>query len=197
MFRFRSRSPPITESVVAGETVDFTVGYGIDGDYFGDATGLDATIRLVVPITPFNAFTADVGIKLETQPKKQTFKLNARFITGSDSNGIDPLNEALTFQVGTFTATVPAGSFRPSDGSFWFKGVIKGVSLQVRITPVNGDSFDFMAKGSRADLSGTAIPVSVGISIGDDSGKLTLKNTLLMAGSHPIKLATAGDTELP
>jgi hypothetical protein len=183
------------ELVVAGETIDFTVGFGIDGDYFGDTTGLDATIRLVG--TPFKEFTAQVTIKLGPQPDNKTFELSAKFVTGPESNGIDPLNEVVSFQIGTFSATLPAGSFQPSGENFSFDGVIAGVRLQARITQRNGGGFKFMAKGGHADLSGTEIPVKVGISIGDDNGSVTLKNTLLMAGSHPIKLETEDNAELP
>jgi hypothetical protein len=38
-----------TQSFVAGSTVDFAVGFGADGNYFSDTTGIDATIRSSVP----------------------------------------------------------------------------------------------------------------------------------------------------
>jgi len=67
---------------------------------------------------PFKAFSADTKIRLEPQPNQQTFKLISKFLAGSESDGIDPLNEAVSFKVGTFSATIPAGSFRPDGDGF-------------------------------------------------------------------------------
>jgi hypothetical protein len=40
----------LIEEVRVGETIDFTVGYGADGNYYGDATGISATMHaLTVP----------------------------------------------------------------------------------------------------------------------------------------------------
>ena len=38
-----------TESVAGGETIDFTVGFGVDGTYWGDSTALDVTISPAGP----------------------------------------------------------------------------------------------------------------------------------------------------
>jgi hypothetical protein len=71
------------------------------------------------------------------------------------------------------------------------KGAIAGVALEVKITQPGANRFNFQARGRGADLTGTAIPVSVGISIGDDNGNVTLKSALLIAGSHPVRLDTS------
>src|SRR5205823_12960134 len=46
----------VTQSLGSGDTIEFTVGYGSNATYNGDATGLDVTIDLA------GAATADVGI---------------------------------------------------------------------------------------------------------------------------------------
>src|SRR5207248_1853005 len=46
----------ITTSFTAGDTIEFTVGYGSNSDFQGDATGLDVTID------PAGPATADVGV---------------------------------------------------------------------------------------------------------------------------------------
>jgi Concanavalin A-like lectin/glucanases superfamily len=77
---------------------------------------------------PFKAFSADTKIRLEPQPNQQTFKLISKFLAGSESDGIDPLNEAVSFKVGTFSATIPAGSFRPDgDGISGLKGQLRAL----------------------------------------------------------------------
>jgi len=98
------------------------------------------------------------------------FAVEGTFTLGGGSNGIDPPTEAVTFQVGSFAATIPASSFGSE-----FVGVIDGVSLEVEITPLEGDTFEFEATGEGADLTGTLIPVTVGLAIGDDGGSTILE----------------------
>jgi len=42
------------------------------------------------------------------------------------------------------------------------------------IRPLGGRSFEFKAEGEGADLSGTVNPVTMELSIGDDSGSATV-----------------------
>jgi hypothetical protein len=46
----RSSSFEATLALAAGDTLDFTVGYGPDGNYFRDTTGLD--VRITIPERP-------------------------------------------------------------------------------------------------------------------------------------------------
>ncbi len=94
---------------------------------------------------------------------------------GAGSNGINPLTEAVTLQIGTFSITVPAGSFtQQDDGSFVFEGTIGGVSLEETITPQSNGSFQFKAEGEGVDLTGSPIPVTVTLTIGDDAGSASV-----------------------
>jgi len=90
---------------------------------------------------------------------------------GAGSDSINPLTEPVTLQVGTFSTTIPAGSFsQDSQGRFNFEGVISGVSLEVQIVPLGGNSFQFKAESEGANLAGTVNPVTIGLPIGDDAG---------------------------
>jgi hypothetical protein len=90
-------------------------------------------------------------------------------VTGS--KGINPLTEDVKLLIGNFPATMPAGSFRKaSTGAFQFGGIINGVQLEVVILPLGGNQFSFDAQGQRADLTGSAHPLPVVLSIGDDGG---------------------------
>ena len=67
-------------------------------------------------------------------------------LSSTASNGINPLIEAVTLQVGTFTTTIPPGSLTEQpDGSFTFAGVIDGVSLSALIKPAGTLRYGILA----------------------------------------------------
>jgi hypothetical protein len=58
--------------------------------------------------------------------------IKSNFTPGAGSNGINPATKPVTLQIGSFTITIPPGSFvNPGPGYYSFLGVINGVSLQV------------------------------------------------------------------
>ena len=97
--------------------------------------------------------------------------MKATFTLGTSSNGIDPLTEDVSLQVGTFSTTIPAGSFKKDKkGRFTFEGTINSVKLEVQITPLGGNAFEFKAEGEHTNLHGIANPVTVNLTIGNDGG---------------------------
>jgi hypothetical protein len=81
----------------------------------------------------------------------------------------------VTLQIGTFSVTIPAGSFfKLIEGGFAFEGVIHGVSLEVQIVPLGNNIFTFQAVGAGVDLTGLTNPVTVVLTIGIDSGTTTV-----------------------
>ena len=57
-----------------------------------------------------------------------------------------------------------------------FKGVIDGVRLEAVLRSlILGNDYEFTVEGKGADLTGTENPVTVGLTIGDDSGSKTIK----------------------
>jgi hypothetical protein len=101
------------------------------------------------------------------------FQLNGSFTLGQNSNGINPVTETVTLQIGTFSVTIPPCSFQNPHGTFAFQGTINGVSLQVQIVPLANDNFTFKAQGSGVDLTGLTNPVTVVLAIGINSGTTT------------------------
>jgi hypothetical protein len=135
---------------------------------------------LLVPLA------AQVTLSVGPQAADDTFALQAAFILGDGSNGIDPLTEAVTLQVGAAALTIPAGSFhRTSAGAFQFEGVLEGVALHVTITPLTRATFEVVARSEGATLSGIVVPVPVGLTIGDDNGKTTLPIAEVSARTPP------------
>jgi hypothetical protein len=85
-----------------------------------------------VSTVPFSSFSSKLDIHAGPPAG---FDLSGNFTLGSGSDGIKPLTEPLILQIGTFSTTIPAGSFaKNSKGRFVFEGVINGVSLQVQIS---------------------------------------------------------------
>ncbi len=125
------------------------------------------------PIVPFAAFSPQAKI---TFGPPAGFKVIGSFTLGAGSNGINPPSEVLTLQVGTFSSScISVGSFiQDSQGRFNFKSVNNGVSLVMQIAPLGGSSFAFLAEGSGANLAGTTNPVTIGLTIGDDTGSTTV-----------------------
>jgi YVTN family beta-propeller protein len=136
---------------------------------------------------PFSVFTAKLEVQTGHKPNTHHFNLNASFTLGSASNGINPPTEPVTLKVGTFTTTIPPGSFKIADdhqeegvgmkrfGPFRFDGVIDGVDLRVLIRPTGAKRYALEAEARHADLTGIKNPVPVTLIIGGDSGTVLVK----------------------
>jgi hypothetical protein len=138
----------------------------------GSGFFFDAFVAKIASNVPFSSFTATLDILAGPPP---SFDLNAAFTLGAGSNGINPLTETVTLQVGTYTVTIPAGSFRQlargsKAGGYVFEGVIGGVTPEAQIVPLGNSRFQFKAEAQPVDLAALSNPVTVTITIGDDAG---------------------------
>lgn len=103
------------------------------------------------------------------------FDLKATFTLGGGGNGIDPLKEAVMIQVGTFSTSIPSGSFKQHKGRYVFEGTINGVHLEAVLRSlILGNDYELKVEGHGADLTGTTNPVTVSVTIGDDSGSKSI-----------------------
>jgi hypothetical protein len=130
---------------------------------------------------------ADLSVKdIDLEKGEGEFEIKGSFSLGAGSNGIDPLNEDVALQIGTFSTVIPAGSFklerhrdgdedsdRDEVGRYRFEGTINGVRLEIEIRPSTQGKFRFRAEGHGADLNETVKPVRVRLMIGDDGGTTT------------------------
>jgi hypothetical protein len=119
----------------------------------------------------FSSFKA----KVETESSE--LELRASFTLGPQSKGLNPLNEDVSLKVGSYSATIPANSFKSTMiGWFKYEGVINGTELEVRIIPLGSNRYMLRAeaagKGLEQPVPG---PVSVEISIGNDTGSASVK----------------------
>jgi len=128
------------------------------------------------PSVPFLAFNAQLQIRFGRRPNTDAFTLQSSFSLSSTAPAIDPVTQPVTLQVGTFTTTIPPGSFtKRRGGAFTFVGVIGGVSLQALIAPTGTLRYAFLAAAQGASLTGTTNPVPVKLAIGDDSGMISVR----------------------
>jgi len=171
---FVSDGPAFAAVDVPGAIAPFTQAKGMNDrgqvvGWFQDASGTHGFLATPASLlVPFAAFTAEVEIGDE-------FELKANFTLGPGSNGIDPLTEDVTLQVGTFSTRIPAGSFKSDEnGSFQFEGVVAGVTLEVEIQALGGGRFELSAEGEGANLGGIVNPVEVRLVIRDDGGSATV-----------------------
>ena len=121
-----------------------------------------------VPETPFAAFGAKLAIDFGISPNPDAFELLSEFTLGQSNNGINPVAEPVTFQIGTFATGTGFGPFT-------FNGMIGGVELGVRIEPIGTKRYALKAEALRPKLTGTKNPVPVTLTIGGDSGTVSVK----------------------
>jgi DNA-binding beta-propeller fold protein YncE len=132
----------------------------------------------ITPLVPFASSFAKLEIKTGHRPG---FHLKEFFRLATNSNGINPVTENLILQIGTFSVTIPSGSFEQiRHDRFGFEGSIDDVRLEVQIVPLGNNLFTFEAEGRGVDLAGLTNPVTVLLTIGIDSGTTTVD-----AVSHP------------
>ncbi len=124
---------------------------------------------------PFLAFSAKLQIAFGRTPNRDAFALESSFTLSSTAPAINPATQAVALKIGTFSTTIPPGSFKKTGGSFRFVGVIGGVSLHALITPTGTLRYAFVATAERASLTGTTNPLTVMLIIGDDSGTASVK----------------------
>ena len=119
----------------------------------------------------FAAFSA----KLEYVPTT-FFSLTGAFTLAEQSNGINPVKENVTLQIGTSSFDIPPGAFsQEPDGTFVFTGTIGKVNIVAQIVPVEKKRFTYSFTGTGLVLSPFNGKVKVGLTIGTDTGTIRVK----------------------
>jgi len=155
-------------------TSSLSVGsHSITASYSGDTNDLSSTsttlTQTVKPIS-FSSFTAKVHI----EDKYTHFELKSKFTLGTGSSGFNPATDNISLQVGTFSTTIPAGSFKHDDKNYEFKGAINGVHIEASIKSLGSNTFELKVEAEHANLTGTVNPVPVQITMGNNSGTDTV-----------------------
>lgn len=99
------------------------------------------------------------------------FEMRGSFTLGTGSAGISPDTQPVTLTLGSFTTTIPAGSFkRHHNGHYALEGTINGVHLEFGITPIGGNSFRFSVEAHDVNPSPVTSPLILKLAIGNDGG---------------------------
>jgi 6-phosphogluconolactonase len=130
------------------------------------------------PPPPSTGLAANLQISSSPPPG---FDLNAT-LSLDTSLVADPLAQPVTIQLGDFSLTIPAGSFKyfrngVNEGTYLFQGVIGRTTLKVQIVPLSGNEFQISAYGKHVDVSRFSSPVIVTVGIGDNSASTSVTPT--------------------
>lgn len=126
-------------------------------------------------LAEFSAFTA----KLIVFPTSEgTFDLSANFTTGSTADVINPPTQVVSLQVGPYSVTLPAGSFRAAGPGTWtFSGIVGFTDLGIQIASLGNGRYQFTATGVGFNFSHLTSPTTVSITIDVNSGTITVPFT--------------------
>jgi uncharacterized repeat protein (TIGR03803 family) len=134
---------------------------------YGGSFGNGTVFKLDMSV-PFSAFSAKLDIGSWPKPR---FQLKAKFTQGAGAEAIDPVTQPVKLNVGTYTVTIPAGSFRAlRNGAFAFEGAIDGTELRVHILPTETNSYRVHVDAACVDLTASSNPVPVSLYIGQNNG---------------------------
>jgi YVTN family beta-propeller protein len=164
-------------SVIATATNRVVATISVDGEPF------DIAIVPPPPGMPFLSFDAEASIRSGSGVDHDAFHLDYHFTVNSKrAKSIDPLSEPVTVKVGTFSTTIPPGSFKRTPiGTFVFVGQIQGVSLHAKIKTISSSAYKVIVSGRNADLEGSQNPIQVSLIIGDNSGTTSVDAAKLVA----------------
>lgn len=124
---------------------------------------------------PTSSLTASLQILAGPPPG---FDLEATL--GLDSSiVVNPLTQVVDIQIGTFSISLPAGSFKwvqngKNSGNYIFQGTLNSINLKVLITPLGQNEFQISAVAKQVDLSGLSSPITVTVGIGGNSASASV-----------------------
>lgn len=129
-----------------------------------------------VPTVPFTNISAALEVERSRTSSAMSLEYKMAFTLGAGNNGIAPLTEPVTVQIGSLTFSIPAGSFRVNPkGKFVFAGVFSGVPVEVSITPVGSGRYQLKLEAKRLNVTGLSNSVATQVSIGNDTGSATVR----------------------
>jgi YVTN family beta-propeller protein len=129
-----------------------------------------------VAVANLNAhFAAFTIASLNISP--QGFQEQGDFTLGANSQGIDLAKQPVKLTIGSFSLTIPAGSFLQvgRNHHFVLNATINGlpVSFNLKANDSSSTDFSYAVNVSGVDLTSQPDPVTVGLTIGNNTGTTT------------------------
>lgn len=157
----------------------------------------------LVTNTPFASLSAEVEAEIgdddnDDDDNSDELESEGTFMLGGTSNGINPVTDQVTINIGGIEKIIPAGSFifkehptKPQKNVFKFKGIIDGMEVEMKIKPLQNNKFKFEVEIELVQLSlcgssivtGGTVPVS--LTVGDDTGSTNAKKKIEGLGNCP------------
>ncbi len=122
------------------------------------------------PCVQFGQLAAHLQVVLT--PTLGLFNLDAPFVLGAASAGIDPLTEPVVLKLAGKTLFIRPGSFRQDGQDYVFTGTINHVALEVQIKPESGNAYVLQAAGITALTALPPDPCVVDLTIGSNTGSV-------------------------
>jgi YVTN family beta-propeller protein len=145
------------------------------------------TIVTTVPVGsgPVGVTTAIVKTALVTftidnlNISPQGFHEQGDFTLAASCQGVDLAHQQVKLTIGSFSLTIPAGSFRQVGGNqhFVLNTTINGLQVNFNLKANHGSSTDFsyVVNVNGVDLTSQPDPVTVGLTIGHNTGTTTVQ----------------------
>lgn len=90
---------------------------------------------------------------------------------GPESDGIDPLAEDVLFEIGSFRLEIPPGEFKLRGSKrYCYSGMIGETVVWFMLKELRQGGYGYRVHVKDCDLSGTANPTTLGLSVGNDEG---------------------------
>jgi len=168
------------QKVVFSSTVWTTAGSYVDWD-FVNVRGSDAsTFSRFIPA--LNAVTYG------SEPGRDRVFSAGLIELGENSDGIDPLSEAVSFSVGKHALEIPAGSFAlVGKRRYQYSGTIGPATVSCMLKSLGDNQYGYRVHVKNCDLSGTRNPAILNLQIGDDVGEVETRMKGVLHSSRRSK----------
>ena len=146
-------------------------------DRESEATSNDErATRITNDVSKDEPVSASFVAEVEIDRENSTIEVEGALGQPEGSDGMDPSAEEVALEVGSFSATIPAGSFKLTQttpvAQFRFEGNVDGVNLEMSIRVLD-EVVWFEAEVEPVELPVSASPLVVVLRIGDATATTT------------------------
>ena len=142
----------------------------------GDETSSDKRASRITNEASKDGKSGSFAAEIDIDRENSKIEIKAVLVRPKASDGVDPSAEEVALDVGSFSLTIPAGSFKLTEttpvSQFRFEGDVDGVNLEMSIR-IFDELVWFDAEAEPAELPVSSSPLVVAFRIGDDTATTT------------------------